>query len=208
MANTNDIKVKILTASLRLFSENGIVRTSIDDVCHDLRISKKTFYACFATKELLLEELMGFYCQKIGVKQEKTMCGKNAIESMLAMVKQTYKVAESQNNNILRDDFEKYYSKLHDKFKKQMLTMFKHGFERNLQQGIEEGFYRSELDVEMLSAFQGFYAGSRSKKEFETFLSTKFSQKRILDFFNDIFIRIVVNEKGMKYMQENYFSKK
>lgn len=206
MQNDGDIKVKIIEEALRLFNSNGIRRTSIDVVCNYLRISKKTFYSYFATKEQLIEEIMTFHIQEISQGYEKMMRGKNAIECMLMMIKKTYKINES-HNSILRDDFEKYYPKLYSKFKSQFLTMFRLSFEQNLRQGIAEGFYRKELDIELLSAFQVFYTGSRTKNDFEARMLNTFSRKRVLDFFNDVFIRTIVNDAGMKYFEENYYNK-
>ncbi|MDR2823573.1 MAG: TetR/AcrR family transcriptional regulator [Prevotellaceae bacterium] len=207
MQNDNDIKTQIVEAAILLYRKNGIRRTSVDDVCRELRISKKTFYACFATKEALLEELLTFFVQKICEKYEKNLHGKSAIECMLAMIKETYKISE-KHDTIIHHDVAKYYPKLLAKFKKQVTTMCREGFEYNLKQGIAEGFYRADLDVEMLSAFQVFYVNSKVNNNFETHLSNSFSRKRILDFFNDVYIRIIVNEKGMKYFEENYYSKK
>ncbi|MCL2597646.1 MAG: TetR/AcrR family transcriptional regulator [Paludibacter sp.] len=205
MQNVNDIKVQIIEAAMRLFNENGIRRTSMDDLCSDLRISKKTFYLYFATKEQLIEEMMSFMMKEIDNEYKTMICGKNSIECMLMMIKKTYIINES-HNSILQDDFEKYYPKLHNKFKGQFTKMFRRAFEQNLRQGIEEGYYRSELDVELLSSFQVFFTGSRAK--FEMGLMKMFSRKRILDFFNDVFIRTVVNDAGMKYFEENYYAQK
>jgi len=36
----------------------------------------------------------------------------------------------------------------------------------------------------------------------------KFSLKRITDFFIDMIIRLIANEKGMKYIEENLTDKK
>lgn len=207
MYNNSDIKIQIIETAIRLFNSNGIRRTSIDDLCNDLRISKKTFYEYFATKEQLLEEIMIFYMQGINEEYEKMMRGKNAVECMLTIIKKTYKINES-HNSILRDDFEKYYPKLYAKFKTQFIAMFRQTFEQNLRQGIEEGFYRKELDVEVFSAFQVFYNSNRTKNDFEARLVSTFSRKRILDFFNDAFIRTVVNDTGMKYFEENYYAQK
>jgi len=204
MSNGNDIKVSIIETGMRLFNENGIRRTSVDDVCSDLRISKKTFYSYFDTKEQLLEEMMSFIMKKIDNEYQTMIRGKNSIECMLMMIKKTYIINES-HNSILQDDFEKYYPKLHKKFKGQFTKMFRRSFEQNLRQGIEEGYYRPELDVELLSTFQVFYTGSHAK--FEMRLMKIFSRKRILDFFNDVFIRAVVNDAGMKYFEENYYDK-
>ena len=34
-----------------------------------------------------------------------------------------------------------------------------------------------------------------------------FSLKRVVDFFIDLMVHIIVNEKGLKYLEENYYNK-
>ncbi len=34
----------------------------------------------------------------------------------------------------------------------------------------------------------------------------KFSKKRVLDFFIDLIIHLIANEKGLKYLEEHYLN--
>lgn len=36
--------------------------------------------------------------------------------------------------------------------------------------------------------------------------SRKYTKRRLLDFFIDLMIHLIANEKGLKYMQENYLN--
>ena len=79
-------------------------------------------------------------------------------------------------------------------------------FENNIRQGIAEGYYRENLDIELLS----FFHTVQIRNTFEMMMQSqlKFSLKRITDFFIDMIIRLVANEKGMKYIEENLTDKK
>ncbi|MDR0812125.1 MAG: TetR/AcrR family transcriptional regulator, partial [Paludibacter sp.] len=46
-----ELREKILNTSTAMFCEYGLKRVSIDDICNELRISKKTFYSIFKQKE-------------------------------------------------------------------------------------------------------------------------------------------------------------
>ncbi|MGE4515099.1 MAG: hypothetical protein AB7E26_14995, partial [Chryseobacterium sp.] len=35
--------------------------------------------------------------------------------------------------------------------------------------------------------------------------SIKFTKKRLLDFFIDLMMHLIANEKGLKYLEEHYF---
>ena len=56
-----DTENKILKKSSDLFFKHGFRSVSIDDICSELRISKKTFYKYFSQKDLLIERILKDY---------------------------------------------------------------------------------------------------------------------------------------------------
>ncbi len=52
------MKRRIITIAWRKFNENGFRKTTIEDICRDLAISKKTFYNYFPNKEALVTEII------------------------------------------------------------------------------------------------------------------------------------------------------
>jgi len=50
-------------------------------------------------------------------------------------------------------DIEKYYPKVYERNELKKRDFMIKGFEANLKQGIEEGYYREDLDVELISLF-------------------------------------------------------
>jgi len=54
---TKEDKEKILQYSRRKFHAEGFYKTSMDEIANDLRVSKKTIYKHFPSKEKLLEEI-------------------------------------------------------------------------------------------------------------------------------------------------------
>ena len=51
-------KTDIIKTAGELFFRLGIRSVSIDDICHELGMSKKTFYVYFASKEELIEQTL------------------------------------------------------------------------------------------------------------------------------------------------------
>ncbi len=71
-----------------------------------------------------------------------------------------------------------------------------------IEKGIAEGVYRKDIDIEMAAKFLSF--------QFSSFLNSVQKRSEIQAAFNflvDAYLRIMVNEKGMKYYQENYLNK-
>lgn len=189
----------IVQTAARLFEQFGIRSVSIDDVCTEIRISKKTFYTCFPQKEDLVDAVLT-YQQKIRIeKMQKLFKNKNAIESLREIIKEIRRSLQDESQTMCYD-LEKYYPRVFEKHKLMQHDEMRQGFEANLRQGIEEGFYREDLDVELISLFHSVQV----KGAFEMMQQSakKYTRKRLAEFFIDLMIHLIANEKGLKYMEE------
>lgn len=195
------VKQNIIETATRLFQQSGIRNVSIDEVCAALRISKKTFYQHFSKKEDLVEEVISSMT-KIHIdffeKHAKSM---NAIDLFIFSIKQAKRTVD-QKSFVMWHDLEKFYPVLcqrHETFKRDMI---RDSFERNIKQGIEEGYFRKDLDIEILSLFHTI----QIKNTFGLMLeeNKKYTMKRLVDFFVDLMIHLIANEKGLKYIHEHY----
>ena len=198
MEETKDLIVQ--TAS-NMFEQYGIRSISIDNVCKELRISKKTFYTYFPQKEDLVEAVL-INQRKVNYERfGKLFKNKNSIDSLIVIIKEIKKSAEQESTSMCFD-LEKYYPKINEKFEQIKRDHIRAGFEANLKQGIKEGYYREDLDVELLSYFHSI----QLKNSFEIMGQDlrKYSRKRLIDFSIDMMIHLIANEKGLKYMEENY----
>ena len=191
----------IISTASRLFEQFGIRSVSIDNVCNELRISKKTFYNYFSQKEDLVEAVLVYQNNIQHEKFLKIFKNKNAIDSLILTIREIRKTI-GQESLAMCNDLEKYYPKVNDKYEQIAREEIRAGFERFLNQGIEEGYFRDDLDVEMIALFHSL----QMKKTFEQMSQDprKYSKKRIFDFFIDLMIHLIANEKGLKYMDEHY----
>ena len=104
-------------------------------------------------------------------------------------------------------DLEKYYPALYQKHDQIKKDNIRKSFEENIKQGIEEGYYRNNLDIELLSYFHSV----QIRNTFETISKdsqNKFTLKRVTEFFIDMIIHLIANKKGMKYIEDNLVEKK
>ena len=74
-------------------------------------------------------------------------------------------------------------------------------FVENLRQGIAEGFYREDLDIELSSYFHAIIIGYSYNEILKH--NPKISKKRMTDFYINVMVRLITNEKGLKYVEEN-----
>lgn len=198
MENQSEI---ILQTASRLFEQYGIRSVSIDNVCQELHISKKTFYTFFPQKEDLVDAVLTYHKRNHYERFDKLFKNKNAIDSLILIIKEIKKSLETESQSMCYD-LEKYYPRVFEKHESKKTEEMKLGFEMNLHQGVAEGYYREDLDIELISLFHSI----QIKNTFELMLHSpkKYTKKHLLDFFFDLMIHLIANEKGLKYMDEHY----
>lgn len=194
----------ILQIAISQFHQLGIRSVSVDDICATLRISKKTFYQHFKKKEDLIEEII-LHVQKefVGrcMRQQKD---KNSIDILIMNIREIKRAIEKESF-LFWYDLKKYYPSLYSRYYDLQRDVVRTTFEQNIRRGIDEGFYRNDIDIEMLSYFHTI----QMRHTFETMIEDQqlFPMKRVVDFFIDLMVHLIVNEKGLRYLEENYYDK-
>jgi len=193
----------IILVSSRLFEQFGIRSVSIENICKELHISKKTFYIHFPQKKDLVDEVLMYINKKNYEKFEKLFKNKNAIDSLILIIREIKKTMESESL-CLCYDLRKYYPKVFEKHEILRRSEIREGFEKILIQGITEGFYREDLDVELISLFHSI----QIKNNFELMQQSpkKYTKKRLVEFFIDLMIHLIANEKGLQYIKKQYIT--
>lgn len=145
------MKDKILEGAHGLFVQYGVRSVSMDDVARELSVSKKTLYQYFTNKESLVTEAV-----KLHMEQERelflSMEGKasNSIEEIFLMANCMREHVFKLNPSLLYD-LRKYHADawaIFEDFKKEFLNG---QITRNLEKGVEEGYYREEINPRVLA---------------------------------------------------------
>ncbi len=192
---------KIVETATELFKKYGIRSVSIDNVCEELRISKKTFYNYFAQKEDLVDAVQGKMEKQVFDKLRGLLYTNNAINSLIVIIKEMKKAVDCKSD-VMYYDLNKYYSHILKKHEDITQKEISEWFAINIRQGIKEGYYRDNIDIELLSMFQALQLGTTFSAMKDT--AQSYPKKRLLDFYIDLIIHLIANEKGLKYFEENY----
>ena len=67
-----ELQEQILEETLKIFNEKGL-KFTMDDIAHDLGISKKTIYTIFKTKEQLFFTMVDYLFDQIKVSEQQVM---------------------------------------------------------------------------------------------------------------------------------------
>ena len=131
---------KILDGTLRVFNEKGI-KFTMDDIAHELSMSKKTIYQHFHDKEDMVLKLVDYLFD--GIKEEErkvvedTSLSTVDIRRILGVMPQSYTTLDFEKLYLLRNKYPKVYKKVEDRLET--------GWEQTillLEQGKKEGCVR------------------------------------------------------------------
>ncbi len=196
-----DLRGNIVSTAADLFLQYGIRSVSIDNVCSELHISKKTFYSYFSQKEELVDAVLTYQENMIFDRLKKLLFVNNAIESLILIIKEMKKAIESKSPAFYFD-LQKYYRGLSEKHDNIKCEEMRQWFTSNIEQGIKEGYYRDDMDIELMSLFHtiGINGSLREIQE----KTQKYTKKRMIEFYIDMVMHLIANEKGLQYFHEHY----
>lgn len=202
-----DIKEQILETSSRLFMKYGLRSVTIDDICNELHISKKTFYNYFRQKEELIESIMQSYCEQHKNEHKKNHSfsddpSLNAID-IVVKASQFWIDKENKESMTFFYDLMKYYPEINSKMYAKMDEDALQAIKKWLQNGIDEGIIRTDTDIDLLSN----YLNNHFRKGLPDLLNKPgIDIVKTFQFLLDCCIRIIVNENGYRYYQEKYMN--
>ncbi len=145
---------KILSSSIELFTQYGFKTITMDDIARRAGISKKTLYQHFANKHEVVSETMTWYKNNTTANCECMLQdAENALEAMvkiLAFFDGIYK----RINPMAMFEMQRFFPEAYKKFREQLLERDVTMVRDNILQGIKEGFYRPDLNAELLARFR------------------------------------------------------
>lgn len=181
-----------------MFFKYGLKSVSIDDICNEIHISKKTFYAHFRQKSDLVAELLQCIRKKdLEVHAAGSKSG-NVVEFLIGGFKRFSAPMMMEKHAAMYFDLEKYYPELfHEHTSRHDADI--QGFATDmLKLGIGQKLFREELDVEMTAFFM--------TQCFSYMLSSagsNWSNPRKITFLLDMFMRSVCTQKGLEIYLAN-----
>src|SRR5690242_3544487 len=96
-------KTEILKNAIHTFATLGIKRVSIDDLCFNLSISKKTFYHHYHEKQALINDFIAAEFQPIFDEYDRLKSLKSPLEVMIRFNQFLMELIRSKNPAVLHD---------------------------------------------------------------------------------------------------------
>ncbi|SFJ29550.1 TetR/AcrR family transcriptional regulator [Myroides guanonis] len=190
----------ILNKASELFLAQGFKSVTMDDIATELGISKKTIYQYYASKLELVEKTMLFINSKI--LHELTCQMSNDLDSITEMLEAHRKIDEvlTINNSASLHQLKKYYPKIAQKVRSLHLPQYLQLIEGNIKKGIEQGLFRSDIDIEFSSRF--FFASNIALEDTAFFPEKDFDLIQIHKLHLEYYLRSIATEKGHQKIEE------
>ena len=195
---TEEVKQQIIRTAGDMFFHLGIRSVSIDDICHELGISKKTFYVYFASKDELVAQLLQSNIAYISGKMEELL----QMNDFRKLVSRFMKHQEAEKNDVRRVpqlvyDLKKYYPRQFAEFQEECFKTQKEYIMAYLEQGQQEGLVRANLNIE-LTAVLFAKIHSDAINDFEVIEGHGHNMHQLGHTAMDVFIRGVLSKEGME----------
>jgi AcrR family transcriptional regulator len=149
-----EAKERILTKAHELFNRFGIRSVSMDDIAGQVGMSKKTLYQYYTDKDELVDAVFTTVMEdnKCQCKEGREI-STNAIEEVFLAFDRVQEMFAAMNPAVLYD-MQKYHAAAFLKFK-----VFKNEFlyqmiRSNIERGISEELYRSEIDIDIIAKYR------------------------------------------------------
>lgn len=145
-------KERYVTKVYELFRKKGL-KLTMDDIAVELKLTKKTLYNNFKSKEVLMRTVMQFVIEDIEFKINLSLSqGKNAIEALFHSSSMMNKTLEELGPQLLSDS-SKYLPDLKVLDHTNRMSFYSRIISENLERGFLEGLYRSDINKELATLF-------------------------------------------------------
>ncbi len=194
--------MELLERSSVVFMKYGLKSVTLDDLCREIGISKKTIYKYFEDKNDLILSIIQFKIEMD--KQACIVCSAqatNAIDELINISQFVIEHFSNMNPSVfldLRKHYPVAWKHMHDHKWKFVLDNIR----ENIIRGKKENLYRENLNPEINSRY--YVAGMDTIMNGEVYPYPEFKTDVILTEILRFHIRGFANDNGINYLKEHF----
>lgn len=199
------MRTKIIHTATDLFLKLGVRSITMDDIANEMGISKKTIYEHFENKTELIKQCTFSFAESI-TEDINAVCAlnKNPIDEM-------FEIKNVVLNKLKRVQFspqfqlQKYYPKINEAVQKMQFEQIITCTINNLKRGISDGFYRKDINPELIARF--YFNGITGIRNKEIFPQQDFPASYISNEFLEFYLRGIATSEGISLLH-NFIKEK
>ena len=190
------MKEKILHKASEMFLNLGFKSVTMDDIASELGMSKKTIYSHFPTKLKLVQATTFFVLDNVN----EAIC--SILSADLSPIEEVFTIKSIVNNQLKNEkssphyQLQKYYPKIFKQLKDKQFESVNECVINNLKRGIDQGFYREEINIDLITRF--YFSGNMSLTNNDIFPINTYGLSELKDAYLEYHIRAIATEKGLQ----------
>jgi TetR/AcrR family transcriptional regulator, cholesterol catabolism regulator len=183
-----------------VFMKYGIRSVSMDDICRELGMSKKTLYQNFGNKSDLVNKILqqsfeDFEAHISAIRGK----AQNAIDDLLEISL----IIDGHMNEAslaISFDLQKFYPEIHSEYLQKRRSFVSGYLRENFEKGIKEGYYRPDLNIDLIARL--YMQKIEDLHDPNFYKSDEISFDEVFHVMFENHIRGIANEKGISYFEE------
>ena len=192
------MKEKIIQQATDLFLSFGFKSVTMDDIAERLGMSKKTIYQHFENKTSLVKSCTFFMFDMISggidcIREER----KNPVEELFEIKSFVLKHLKDEKSSP-QYQLQKYYPSIFANLRKKQYEMMMDCVAENIQEGIKQGYFREDTNIEIISKF--YFGGMMYLKDTEIFPPQKYSMPLLMETYLEYHVRGIATPKGIEIL--------
>jgi len=197
------MKKEIVEHAISLFLQYGFKSITMDEIAQQMRISKKTIYANFATKEDLIKETTLVHHSRI-MENLQTIAkqAKDPIIELYLLKKEALKHL-SNDQTSPQYQLQKFYPNLYEMVRAKEFSILSGSFTKGIQKGIETGLFRKEINVDFITRI--YFNGMRGVTDINLFPPDQYKIDQLLIDFSEYHLRAICTPLGIEKL--NHYKK-
>ena len=199
-----DTGLRIKEKARDLFMQYGLRSVSMDDIAGNLGMSKKTIYQYYADKDELIVAVITKELEQNQANCERDReSSDNAVHEIFLAMDMVVELLNNMNPSLLFD-MQKYHPNAFLKFQQHKNDYLFKVIRDNLKRGIQEGLYREDINLDIMSRYRVETVMLPFNPDFHTRL--KYSLVRLEEELSIHFLFGLASPKGykliLKYQQD------
>ena len=171
--STEELRLKILLSTIEVFNQFGM-RFTMDDIASNMKISKKTIYTVYRSKDAMMLDMVDYIFDNIAISKGATIESSEVslgdkIRSHLTAMPDAFEKVNFTELSLLKDKYPKIYNRVRMRLES--------GWEPTialLQQGQEQGIIKKDANLQifkmmMESSISAFFESDILKKQSLTY---------------------------------------
>ncbi len=195
-----NIKLNIVEKANTLFRTFGLRGVTVDDICRECGISKKTIYNYYSDKQSLANETIKFHYNNL-YKEIKTIIdlSGNSIETFFK-ISSHFRETLNDTTPLFVHDLKKFHPDLYKNHQDYKEKLFEKSIQKVLKKGKEEGLVRDDINDKIVSKLRIEMIEIGFNQDVFPLIKYDYRDIQLISF--DLFLRGVVTSDGLKMYEK------